>query len=176
MPRSSTRSTIRTYAGLLIGLLVSATAGLAHAQEPLLAAVAPGARVMLQVPDPEEAFGNFRPIVSLRGAVLTASADTLVIRADAGGSRVLRVPQAHIRALWVSEGMRPRGQNATRWGMWGLGLGAVAGYAIARQAADGRRGESGRMTKGASLGAMAGLAGGAIVGVSLRTERWRRVQ
>ena len=153
----------------VIALLVLAP-GTPGAQVPEPVAV--GARVQVTLTKAERQAGSAERGQRVRGTVLAAMGDTLVLQL-ASGVGPLAVPLTAARQLAVSRGVPSRWVSALRGVPGGALLGALP-LAVLYDAEHTRLGVGSR-AEAALLGALAGALTGAAVGALWPHERWRRV-
>ena len=134
--------------------------------------VAVGARVQVTLAEAERQKQSAERGQRVRGTVLAARGDTLVLRL-APGVGPLAVPVAAVRRLEVSHGVPSRGVSALRAVPINALVAAVALAAL--YDADDMRFGVGSRAEAALLGAAAGAFAGATVGALWPHERWRRV-
>ena len=142
-----------------IALLLSPV--VAWSQEP--PAFVPGSRIRIT-----EAGSKPRA-----GTVVTAGADTVVLRLDSGGETAT-VALARISELEVSRGQK--GHVAAGVGLGflaGAGLGALLGAAFAPEGQE--EGVAIDAAMGAGVGAAAGMLLGGVVGATVKSDRWEVV-
>ena len=161
---------------LLLVLALFTLAVPAHgAAQAGLAALSSGARVRVRA-------ASLGP-TARTARVVTAGADTLVVRPDDTSGFDVTLPRAEITQLDVSDGRRTR---KARMALVGSGLGSVVGYvAGAASFSDPCKTEpaicagffyetrGSAAFEGALTGALLGAVAGAITGQLWRADRWR---
>jgi len=146
-----------------IALLLSPAA--AHSQEP--SPIVPGSRIRIT----ERDTGGRHS-----GKVVSAGADTVVLRFDSGG-KVATFSLARISGLEVSRGRK--GHVAAGIGIGflaGVGIGALLGAAFApASASQTEEGVGLYVSLGAGIGAGAGMLLGGVAGASYKSDKWEKV-
>lgn len=142
----------------------------AWSQEP--PTIVPGSRIRIT----ELAAGTSAP---RSGTVVTASADTVVLKLDNGGETAA-FSLAKISALEVSRGQKGHAGTGVGLGfLAGLGTGALVGSLVCGGESacySGSDDMSGPVTAvAAGLGGVVGMAVGAVVGGNHKTEKWEAV-
>ena len=154
---------------IVIGFLLAAPR-LALAQFP--AEVQPGTRVRVWIPEPtRQNEGPYRRQL-LRGNVESVEGSTLRLRIP-GGASSLAIPRASVRRLDISRGVN-RGESMIERAAGGAIGGAIT-YALMNDPR--RRGgpHYKRDWRAAGVGAAWGAGIGAVIGLILPHESWRRV-
>lgn len=114
----------------------------------------------------------------LPGALVSLSADSLVVRADGGSGERVALPRAALRSL---ERRHEVGSRANKGARLGLLAGVATGAATALLAVDCERDEiCGSMRPllvliGTGIGGLAGAVIGIVIGGSMPREEWRGV-
>lgn len=145
-----------------IALLLSPV--VAWSQEP--PAIVPGSRIRIAEPGSKPRSGT----------VVTAGADTVVLRLDSGGETTA-FSLARISGLEVSRGRK--GHVAAGVGLGflaGVGIGALLGAVFAPESAsNSEEGIYPYVGIGAVVGAGAGMLVGGVVGARLKSDKWEAV-
>jgi len=155
-------------AHILAALLVAHATAIA--QFP--AAVQPGARVRVWLPEPSRQMeGPWRRQL-LRGTVESIAADTIRLVVP-GTSGALAVPRASIKRIDLSLGTH-RGASMVERAFAGAAAGAISTVIINETWPGGRYYH--RTWRAAGAGAQWGAISGAVVGLVFPHERWRRLR
>ena len=153
-------------------LLLAFIPGLANAQFP--EPVQSGTRIRVWVPEPYlQDQGPWRR-QQLRGTVASVTPDTLRLSVP-GTDGTLAVARQSIRRLDVSRGRPSRAASAVERAFAGAIVGAIS-VALDNDSNGTEWPNYSREWRAAEEGAKWGAAIGAVVGVILPTERWRRVR
>jgi len=157
---------------ILAAFALTCTASVGGAQFPT--DIQPGVRVRVSLPEPLRQESSPSKRLQLRGIVESTSQDTLRLTVP-GATGTLSVASGTIRRLEISRGAPSRVATAFERAI----AGAISG-AIATAAANDPYGREWpnyrRDWRAAGAGATYGAIGGAVVGLILPTERWRRVR
>ena len=156
----------------LAPFLLAFIPGLASAQFP--EAVQTGTRIRVWVPEPYlQEQGPWRR-QQLRGIVASVTADTLHLSVP-GTDGTLAVARQSIRRLDISRGRPSRVASAVERAFAGAIVGAIS-VALNNDPRGSKWPNYGRDWRAAEEGAKWGAGIGAVMGLVLPTERWRRVR